>query len=134
MKVEVSYSVSMELLSRMKNKSIDIQQGQVWLCKPLMTGGSVESKTRPMIIISNNQSNRFSPNVNAIPITSARDEVRGVYQLQYYWKNSDTPQTILCEQITTIPKVNLLRYLYSLEPGILSEVKLAVRFQLSLND
>lgn len=110
-----------------------IKQGQVWLARPYHTSGHIESKTRPVIIISNNQSNIFSPNVNVIPITSARTKPRGVYQLQYYWQNSQDPQTILCEQITTIPKTYLLRYLYSMESSILNEIKDAVIFQLSLN-
>lgn len=117
----------------MNNNPNRIKQGQVWLAKPVSESGHLQSKTRPVIIISNNQSNYFSPNVNVIPITSAREKPRGVYQLQYYWKNSKFPQTILCEQITTIPKTNLLRYLYSMEPEILDEVKNAVSFQLSLS-
>ena len=115
----------------------NFKYGQVWLVKQnnlinsknkdVPNGTSFthkQRKTRPMLIVSNDRNNRFSPTLNMIPLTSARDAIRGQYQLQYYWENSPSPQTVLCEQITTIDKSNCLRYLYTIAPEIMDEIKI----------
>ena len=111
--------------------------GQVWLVEnknhpTTIKKDHVQKKTRPMLIVSNNRNNYYAPTLNAIPLTSARNLIKGQYQLQYYWENSEFPQTVLCEQITTINKSDCLRYLYSIEPEIMNEIKLAMKIQLNI--
>lgn len=113
----------------------NFKYGQVWLVKnehPTAQGDHIQKKTRPMLIVSNDRNNFYAPTVNVIPLTSARDSVRGQYQLQYYWENSPFPQTVLCEQITTVNKSDLIKYLYEIAPEILDEIKLAMKIQLNM--
>ena len=91
-----------------------------------------QRKTRPMLIVSNNRNNYYAPTLNVIPLTSARNSIKGQYQLQYYWENSEFPQTVLCEQITTINKTDCIRHLYDIEPEIMIEIKLAMKIQLNM--
>lgn len=116
--------------------NLKFKYGQVWLVKNINYHMSnkdhIQRKTRPMLIVSNDRNNYYSPTLNVIPLTSARNSIKGQYQLQYYWENSEYPQTVLCEQITTINKSDCLRYLYSIEPEIMDEIKLAMKIQLNM--
>jgi mRNA-degrading endonuclease toxin of MazEF toxin-antitoxin module len=115
-------------------KTPNFHYGQVWLVQDQskIRHGSIQQKMRPMIIISNEKNNIYSPILNVIPLTGSRDLPRGSYQIQYYLGLRQTPITVLCEQITTISKEDCVRYLYTLSDDILTEVQRALRIQLSL--
>lgn len=112
---------------------MEFHYGQVWLVKiNNRMRGSVESKTRPMIVVSNEKNNKFAPTVNMIPLTSSRMNTRGAYQVQFYLGTQQYPQIALCEQITTVDKSQCTRYMYQLSDEILTELKLSMRIQLNL--
>jgi mRNA interferase MazF len=50
----------------------EIKRGQIWLVDLPEVGGSIQSKTRPCVVISNNLANRHSPVVHICPITSSK--------------------------------------------------------------
>lgn len=119
----------------MNNGNKIFKYGQVWLVndnRKHSESSRVQKKTRPMLIVSNDRNNYYSSTINVIPITSARDAVKGPYQLQFYWERSVYPQTVLCEQVCTIDKQDCLRYLYTIAPEILTEIRHALRTQLNL--
>lgn len=116
--------------------NLKFKYGQVWLVEnqnsPKTKRDHIQRKTRPMLIVSNNRNNYYAPTLNMIPLTSARNSIKGQYQLQYYWENSEYPQTVLCEQITTVNKTDCIKYLYSIEPEIMNEIKIAMKIQLNI--
>lgn len=117
------------------NNQSNFKYGQVWLVRDDRQHDSnsrIQKKTRPMLIISNDLNNKFSSTLNVVPLTSARNSPKGPYQLQYYWERSEYPQTVLCEQIHTIDKSDCLRYLYTVAPEIMDDIKNSIRIQLNL--
>lgn len=64
------------LLSRRKgnymDKKIAIHTMELWLANLPVTPGHVQHGTRPVVIVSNDVANNFSPIVTAVPLTSNR--------------------------------------------------------------
>lgn len=45
-------------------------QFEIWFADLPAVGGSIQSGTRPVVIVSNDVANRFSPVITAVPLTS----------------------------------------------------------------
>ncbi|MDD2213257.1 MAG: type II toxin-antitoxin system PemK/MazF family toxin [Oscillospiraceae bacterium] len=97
----------------MKNLHANIEIGfaEIWLCGLKPGGKSVQSGNRPVLILSNDTNNKFSPTVNVAPLTSRmRDTLQPshveLWQHQQYGLHC--PSTVCLEQITTV-SVQLLR-------------------------
>lgn len=81
----------------------EIKRGDVYFCR-FDGKGSVQGGERPCVVVSNNSNNQFSDIVIVAPITSK-------------WKKPipthvpivvDEESTILCEQVTTVRKSDLV--------------------------
>ncbi|WP_157685607.1 type II toxin-antitoxin system PemK/MazF family toxin [Paenibacillus donghaensis] len=48
-----------------------VYKDEIWLADLGENGGSIQSGVRPVLVISNNIGNKFSPNVTVVPITSS---------------------------------------------------------------
>ena len=62
--------------------------------------GNLEFKTRPCVIVSNNDNNINSNTVLVAPITTRSKE--NCKHWQVYFKNKNRDQVILCEQIRVV--------------------------------
>ena len=87
----------------------------------------VQSGERPMLIISNNTFNYFSPVVNCVSITSILKE-SPVHVPIYI--NMDSH--VQCEQIHTIPKAELVDFMGMAPPITISNVKAKLRIQFDM--
>ena len=54
------------------DKKIAIHTMELWLANLPVTPGHVQHGTRPVVIVSNDVANNFSPIVTAVPLTSNR--------------------------------------------------------------
>jgi len=74
-------------------------------------GGSVYKGTRPVLVISNNKNNQYSPTVNVIPFTTKMDKRRLPIHVEFKeeYENIGLRQesTLACEQVITIPIQNI---------------------------
>lgn len=68
---------------------------------------TVQGGTRTGIIVSNNKGNTHSPNVEVVFTTTAEK-----IDLPTHFIVNSTPErsTVLCEEIDTVPKKNLIKY------------------------
>jgi len=89
--------------------------------------GSEQSGTRPVLIIQNNVGNRFSPTVIVACITSSQTKTK--LPTHVLWEPSST---ILCEQIKTIDKQRLGRYMGTLSQIQMEKVNYALRLSLGM--
>ncbi|QSF43264.1 type II toxin-antitoxin system PemK/MazF family toxin [Paenibacillus tianjinensis] len=48
-----------------------VRKDEIWLADLGYAGGSVQGGRRPVLVISNNIGNKYSPNVTVVPITSS---------------------------------------------------------------
>ena len=85
--------------------------------------GSEQGGRRPVLIIQNDLGNRFSPTVIALPLTGKMNKapLRTHVPLIPPQGSVRRPSVILCEQVRTLEKSRLLRYL-----GKLTKEKMAL--------
>ena len=110
------------------------KRGEIYLVSLEPIVGSETGKTRPALIISNNHNNQFADTVTLIPLTS---RVGKVYPFEVYLskKESGLPKDskIKCNQIRTVDKRRLIRFLSSLSVERLREVEKALFIHLGVD-
>lgn len=80
----------------------------------------IQGGTRPVLIIQNDIGNHFSPTIIVAPITTAHKAKKLPTHYTYY--HTKSYGTILCEQIMTIPKDNLINKIDELTKFEMNEV------------
>lgn len=93
---------------------------------------SVESKTRPCVVISNNQGNTYGSTCLVAPITSRPTQKAIKRPWQVCFKNGMMDQTIFLEQIRVVPIKDLYNYLGRLDDMTMNRVNVALCVELDL--
>lgn len=94
-----------------KDNSPTIRTNDIWLANLPQQAGSVQHGIRPVVIVSNETANRFSPVVTAVPLTSNRCRKTLPTHVYLSAKGLKVPSIALCEQATAVDKSNLIQYL-----------------------
>ncbi len=113
------------------------ERWSVWLANLDPVVGSEQSKTRPVLVLSDTQLNRILPVVNVLPITS-RKRQRRIYPNEALipagTAGLDLESIVLCYQIRTLDKRRLMKQLGMLDDSQRrAEIVLALRFQLVID-
>lgn len=112
-------------------------RGQVWFLVdpqcPTEYEGSLQGKNRPWLIVSNDICNQNSPVLTAVPLTTQN---KSLMPTHVRFTDSKSDQTILCEQIRSIPDRLLYNggsyYKYTLSQDIMQQVDNALAVQLDI--
>lgn len=97
-------------------------RGQVWWQKPApIRQPGIQSDGRPVVIISNNAGNRFSPAITVIPFTTA-DKKPLPTHIKVLMEDGKV-STVLCEQLRTISTDLLEGYIGTLDDTKLTEIE-----------
>lgn len=97
-------------------------RGQVWWQKPsTIKQPGIQNDGRPVVIISNNSGNRFSPAITVIPFTTA-DKKPLPTHVKVLMEDGKV-STALCEQIRTISTDLLEDYIGTLDNTKLTEIE-----------
>lgn len=100
-------------------------RGQVWWQKStIIRQPGIQNDGRPVVIISNNSGNRFSPAITVIPLTTA-DKKPLPTHVKILMEDSKI-STALCEQLRTIPTELLEDYIGTLDDTKLTEIEGAI--------
>lgn len=102
----------------MKNNRSDqpIQKYDIWLADlPTKPGSHVQSGMRPVIVVSNDTANRYSPIISIIPLTSALKRADIPTHTVLRSRFLRYPSMALCEQINTIDKSRLVSRMGAVE-------------------
>lgn len=105
--------------------------GDVYICSFGDCNGSVQSGTRPCVVVSNAKCCAHSNTIQVVPITSkVKPELLTHYMLYKsdYDKFSADANTVLCEQITTVDKSQLKGKICTLSPKDLYEIILCIKY------
>ena len=101
-------------------------RGQVWWQKPsAIKQPGIQNDGRPVIIISNNAYNRFSPAITVVPLTTA-DKKPLPTHVKMMMEDGKTISTVLCEQLRTISTELLYDYVGTMDETKMTEVDGAV--------
>lgn len=113
---------------------MEINKGDIVIAKLNPIKGSEQGGIRPVLIIQNDISNKFSPTTIIAPITSK------IYDREYPTnvfvdkKDSklDKNSTILLNQIRTIDKARITKKISHLDEFIIKRVDIAIKTSLGL--
>ena len=114
---------------------VAIQRGDIFLANLEPVQGSEPGGIRPVLILQNDISNKYSPITIIGTITSKEFNKEFPTNVFVLKKDSglDKDSTILLNQIRTIDKRRLIKKIGNLDNLILSQVDLAIKISLSLN-
>ena len=113
-----------------------VSRGQVWHIVEKtpynITGDSLQSGSRPWLVVSNNSCNQSSPVITVVPLTT-QNKVTLPTHVEF--QASGKQQTILCEQIRSLP-VRLLEnatYKWTMSESTMQLVDEALAVQLAIS-
>lgn len=95
--------------------------------------GCIQTGVRPVIIVSNDKANEYSPVITIIPLTSKMD--KRSLPTHVYMANCglSKPSIALAEQITSLNKTRLLKYLGNImSTEYENKVRKAIEIQLNM--
>jgi mRNA interferase MazF len=105
-----------------------IKRGEIYFADLGVNVGSVQGNIRPVIIVSNEQNNKFSPTVQVIPVTSKIKNLPVHIMLN---KNCGLNQLsmALCEQETTVDKTMLRNKVGEVDELTMKQINKAIKIQ-----
>lgn len=117
------------------NASNAFKRGQIWFVNDKMTSvGSIQSKSRPYLVVSNDQCNTYSPVIHMAPITSQSKSNLPTH-VKYHDDIRNLDQIILCEQIMpkSVPDIiKVSEYRFTLDDATMRRVDAAIAAQFAI--
>jgi len=114
---------------------MNIKRGKIYLAVLDPVVGKEISKTRPVVIVSNDKNNEFSGTVSTLPITSKN--LRRIYPFEVLLPKGagKLPKTskVKADQIRTLDKSRIVRLMGKIEKQEMDEIEKAIRIHLALS-
>lgn len=113
---------------------MNIERGGIYLAGLDPVIGREISKTRPVVIVSNNKNNEFSGTVTILPITSKN--LRKIYPFEVFLRketgNLPKNSKVKADQIRTLDKSRILKAVGALGSKEMGQVEKAIGIHLDL--
>lgn len=113
---------------------MNIRRGVCYLATLDPVIGHEISKTRPVVVISNNKNNEFSGTVTVLPITSKN--LRKIYPFEVFLAKgeADLPKNskVKADQIRTLDKSRLVKLIGTLDENQIERIDKATKIHLAL--
>lgn len=118
----------------MLKKNWEIRRGDLYLVDLNPFTGSEQGGKRPIVIVSNNIGNRYSPTVIVAPLTTQPENgfMPTHVHIHKAIYSSTADSTVLAEQIRTIDKKRIIRYLGKLSSDQMRKVDIAILISFGL--
>lgn len=114
---------------------MNIKRGEVFLASLDPVIGREMSKTRPVVIVSNDKNNEFSGTVTVLPITS--QNLQSIYPFEVFLSKGDAnlPKNskVKANQIRTLDKNRLVKNIGLLDTRKLNTIEKAIKIHLALD-
>lgn len=109
------------------------RRGDIYIADLGKPFGSEQGGVRPVLVISNNVGNYYSPTILVSPLTS-RDKKSG-FPAHYILRKESVPclqktSTVLCEQSKPLDKRRVIRYVGRVDKGHLNGIDRAMNREL----
>ena len=113
---------------------MNIKRGEIYLATLHPVVGKEISKTRPVVIVSNDKNNEFSGTVTILPITSRN--LRKIYPFEVLLSKGagKLPKTskVKADQIRTLEKSRIVKFIGATKKQEMEEIEKAVKIHLAL--
>lgn len=106
-----------------------IKRGEVYQANLGKQEGSIQAGVRPVVIVSNNLNNKFSPTVNILPITSKTKNNIPVHVEIGITEGLSQLSTVLVEQVVTINKNQLTKLIGQCSEQKMYQIEKAILLQ-----
>ena len=112
-----------------------MKRGEIYMAALDPVVGSEQGGCRPVLIVQNDRGNRYSPTVIVVPLTSSEHKpgLPTHVSLPQGAGGLKKPSVVLCEQVRTLEKTRLTRYMGSLDAENLREVERALSVSLDMD-
>ncbi len=114
---------------------MNIKRGEIYLAALDPIVGKEISKTRPVVVISNDKNNEFSATVTILPLTSKN--LQKVYPFEVFLSegmgNLPKDSKVKADQIRTLDKSRLITLIGKLEEGQVAQIEKATKIHLELS-
>jgi mRNA interferase MazF len=111
-----------------------ISRGGMYLAALDPVIGRELSKTRPVVVVSNDKNNEFSGTVTILPITSKN--IMKIYPFEVLLKkgaaNLPKNSKVKADQIRTLDKSRIVKFIGMLEPSHMAHIEEAMKIHLAL--
>ena len=117
----------------MLNEDWIFHRGDIYIVEIEPRIGFVQNRTRPVIVLQNNCGNLFAPTLIVAPLSSNVNKKRDL-PTHYYLDNDAViyPSLVLLEQITTIDKRQVRKYLGKVSRNEMDEINECIEKSLGL--
>lgn len=116
----------------MMKKDWIYHRGEVYIAELVRACGSVQDGIRPVLVMQNNAGNFFGPTLIVVPLTSRikKQDMPTHYMLETDFLSE--PSMVLAEQIMTIDKQQIRKYLGIINEKEMREIDDVLRISLGL--
>lgn len=111
---------------------LDVKRGQIFYTKLESVVGSEQGGIRPVLILQNDKDNRYCPTTIVATITSRKEKGRVPVHIPILAGGLSKESVVHLEQIRTIDKQRLLRYVAWLDESIMQQINRAIEISLGL--
>ncbi len=111
-----------------------IRRGVIYLASLDATAGREISKTRPVVVVSNDVGNEYAPTVTVVPVTTGNPDRIYPFEVKLLKGegNLAVNSKAKADQIRTIDKTRLVKFIGDLTPRVMAEIEQAMRHHLDL--
>jgi mRNA interferase MazF len=111
-----------------------INRGDIYLAALDPVVGNEISKTRPVLVVSNNINNRYAGTVTVLPITSKKLNKMYPFELLLPKGTGNLPKDskVKADQLRTLDKTRLVKYIGKLKNEHMNLLNEAIKIHLSL--
>lgn len=108
----------------------EVRRGDIFYVGGGYTTGGEQGANRPAVIVSNNIGNRYAPIVEVVYLTTRR---KTSLPTHVRINSAKRPSIVLCEQVTTVSKSRLERWLGHVAAKEMREINKAIKRSLALD-
>jgi len=109
------------------------KRGQIWFISLDPVVGHEMGKRRPALVVSNDRNNLFADTVTVLPITSKTEKI---YPFEVFLSKEETnlpkDSKVKCNQIRTVDKKRLAKFVGNLSSERLKDVEQALLIHLGI--
>jgi len=109
-----------------------IKRGDIFYADLNPVVGSEQGGVRPVLVVQNNVGNKHSPTIVVVPISSVRKKDLPVH-IQIRCSGLPKNSTVLAEQIRTIDRCRLRKYVGSLDREFMKEIDRILKISIGVN-
>ena len=111
-----------------------ISRGDIYLAALDPVVGSETTKTRPVLVVSNNINNKYANTISVLPITSKKLKKTYPFELFLHKGTGNLPKDskVKADQIRTLDKTRLIKHIGTLKSEHLNLLNEAIKIHLAL--